>query len=63
MNPVNVRLGRRRKVITQTKSAIERRKMLEVANRISTERDWRAEIARAGQDVIDIDDCEEMYRE
>lgn len=40
----------------------ERRRKLEVANRLATETDWRGDLARSVRDIIDIDDCEEVYR-
>ena len=61
-NPVNERLGRRRKVISQPTANAERRRKLEVANRLATETDWRGDLARSVRDIIDIDDCEEVYR-
>lgn len=60
-NPVSVRLGRRHKIIAQPKAKIDRRRVLETANRLVTESDWRGRIERTATDVIDIDDCEEAY--
>jgi hypothetical protein len=54
-------IKRRHKLIAQPTAKVNRRRYLEVANQIATECDWRGEIARAGQDVIDIDDCNEVY--
>lgn len=57
-NAVNARLGRHRH-----RMHAERRRMLEVVNRLAQETDWRGDLARSVKDVIDIDDCsEEMYR-
>jgi hypothetical protein len=61
MNPVNARLGRRQKLIAQPTAAAERRRKLEVVNRLAKETDWRGDLARSVKEVIDIDDCEEMY--
>lgn len=62
-NPVNYRIGRRSKLISQPKANAERRRILAVANQLATETDWRGDLARSVKDVIDIDDCnEEMYR-
>lgn len=57
MNAVNERLGRHRHRIHA-----ERRRKLEVVNRLAKETDWRGALARSVKEVIDIDDCEEMYR-
>jgi hypothetical protein len=60
-NPVSTRLGRRHKVIARPKARVERRRVLETANRLVTESDWRGRLARSVLDVIDIDDCTETY--
>ncbi len=57
MNTVNERLGRHRHRIHA-----ERRRKLEVVNRLAKETDWRGALARSVKEVMDIDDCEEMYR-
>lgn len=57
MNPVNSRLGR-----NQYAARAHRKRVREVANQLAQETDWRGDLARSVQDVIDIDDCEEMYR-
>lgn len=37
--------------------------MLEKVNQLAKETDWRGDLARSVQGIIDIDDCnEEMYR-
>lgn len=55
-NPVNYRIGRRRKLISQPAANAERRHILEVANRLATETDWRGDLARSVKDVIEVDD-------
>lgn len=62
MNEVDYRIGRRRKMIAQPTKNAERRRKLEVANRLATENNWRGDLARSFKDVIDMDDCEEVYR-
>jgi hypothetical protein len=56
MNQVNFRLGRHRH-----RMHAERRRKLEVVNRLATETDWRGDLARSVKEIIDIDDCEEVY--
>lgn len=58
MNPVNERLGR-----NKFTARAQRKRVLEVANRLAKETDWRGDLARSVQDVIDIDDCSEIYGE
>lgn len=55
MNPVDIRIGRHA-------AKAHRKRVREVANRLATEADWRGDLARSVKDVIDIDDCEEVYR-
>jgi hypothetical protein len=63
MNPVDYRLGRRRKAIAQPTANAERKRKLEVVNRLVTENNWRGDLARSVKDVIDIDDCQQVYGE
>ena len=56
-NAVNIRLGRHRH-----RMHAERRRKLEVVNRLAKETDWRGDLARSVKEVLDIDDCEEIYR-
>lgn len=63
MTDFNTRLGRLRgKLIKQHAAKAERRRILTVANTLATEGDWRGDLARSVKEVIDIDDCEEVYR-
>lgn len=62
-NSVSVRLGRRHKIIAQPKARVERRRVLETANRLVTESDWRGRLAQSVLDVIDIENCTEVYGE
>jgi hypothetical protein len=57
MNPVNARLGR-----NNYTARAHRKRVREVTNKLARETDWRGDLARSVQDVIDIDDCEEVYR-
>ena len=41
----------------------ERRRRLEVANRLTTETDWRGDLARSVKEVIEMDDCAQVYGE
>lgn len=56
MNDVNIRLGRHRH-----RMHAERRRKLEVVNQLVNEQDWRGDLARSVRDIIDIDDCREVY--
>jgi hypothetical protein len=57
-DPVSARLGRHRH-----RMRAERRRMLEKVNQLAKETDWRGDLARSVQGIIDIDDCnEDMYR-
>ncbi|HWV44080.1 hypothetical protein [Pseudorhodoplanes sp.] len=53
-NPVSVR--RRHKIIAQPKARVERRRVLETANRLVTESDWRGDLARSVLDVIETEE-------
>lgn len=55
-NPVSVRLCRRHKIIAQPKAKIDRRRVLETANRLVTESDWRGRLARSVLDVIEMEE-------
>lgn len=57
MNPTDIRLGRHRH-----RMHAERRRKLEVVNQLATETDWRGDLARSVKEIIDIDDCEEVYK-
>jgi hypothetical protein len=63
MNPVNIRLGKRRKIIAQPTAKAQRRRKLEVVNRLATENNWRGDLARSVKDVMDIEDCTQVYGE
>ena len=58
MNPVDFRIGRHRH-----RMHAERRRRLEVANRLTTETDWRGDLARSVKEVIEMDDCAQVYGE
>jgi hypothetical protein len=60
MNPINHRLGRK----NYTAKA-QRKKVLETCERIKREcppDDWKQKLADSVRDVIDIDDCTEVYK-
>jgi hypothetical protein len=59
-NPVNARIGRHRPA---PRKRAHRKHVRQVANDLVKATDWRGEIARAGQDVIDIEDCHQVYDE
>lgn len=58
MNAVNDRIGRHRH-----RMRAERRRMLEKVNQLAKETDWRGDLARSVQGIIDIDDCAQVYGE
>ena len=56
MNPVDYRIGRHA-------AKAHRKHVREVANRLAKESDWRGDLARSVRDIIDIEDCTQVYGE
>lgn len=50
-NPVDIRLGR--KIIRQPAAKAQRKRVLQVANQLAQETDWRGDLARSVIDVIE----------
>lgn len=57
-NPVNARIGRHRPA---PRKRAQRKRVRQVANELVKATDWRGRLARSVLDVIDIDDCTEVY--
>lgn len=57
-NPVNARLGRKR---GDYSARAHRKQVRRMVNRLAQETDWRGDLARSVQDIIDIDDCTEVH--
>lgn len=55
----NVRLGRPRGPMTRYYERIKREKL----NELATENDWRGDLARSVKEVIEMDDCAQVYGE
>lgn len=55
-NPVDIRIGRHA-------AKAHRKRVREVANRLAQETDWRGDLARSVKDVIDMDECTQVYGE
>lgn len=57
---MNARLGKRR---NEYAARAKRKHVMQVANRLAQESGWRGDLAKTVKDVIDIDDCNEVYGE
>lgn len=58
-NPVNYRLGRKNYT-----ARAQRKRVMETIERLKREcppNDWRRKLAESASDVIDMDDCTEVY--
>ena len=56
MNPVDYRIGRHA-------AKAHRKRGREVSNRLAQETDWRGDLARSVKDIIDMDECTQVYGE